>query len=125
MPTRLTALDLSELWLKLTAAEARSSGTWLTGLRFKTLQVYSPSLGLLRKIVEVAEPYHKDFADYITALNPHTVRRLLNIVQVAKKLQLFHLEKPATSVEAIDARTDRFMELLTELTEALSGVKVP
>lgn len=80
-------LKLFDLLKKLEAAEQRSSPNWISSKRYSTLQVYSPSLGILRKIVEVAEPYGKEFSDYIAACSPGNVRKLINIARAACELK--------------------------------------
>lgn len=118
--------------LKAAALRAieESSQSWICNgvLADGVAVVYSPSLGLLRKIVHVAETAPA-FGPYIAAANPATVLRLLDELDAAKAevgrmLEAFHHEAQnhrrallATEVEAkkryaAEDEVERLRELL-------------
>lgn len=80
-------LKLLELLKKLEAAEQRSSPNWISSNRNYKLRVYSPSLGILRRIVEVALPEENVFGEYIAACSPGNVRKLISIAHAAYELK--------------------------------------
>lgn len=119
-------LKIADVWLALTAAEARSSDRWVVNANPGGYPiVYSPSLGPARVVVQIAEAAQHGFAEYIARVDPSSVRKLLNIVQAASELKDIHLEPPARTLETVDDRTDRMMAALKKLVEAFAEVEMP
>lgn len=83
----LTLLELAELERLAKAAKFASSPSWIAGkIRpDATAQVYSPSLGMLRKVVPVAEST-PPFSDFIAKFDPATVLALLSVAREHARL---------------------------------------
>lgn len=117
-------LKLGNLLKLLDAAEQKSSAVWVCSTRQGTPQVYSPSLGIPRRIVEVAEPYSKDFGAYIAACCPGNIRKLINIAAAAHRIVDFHKQAVGVlTTEEFEARIEKSKELVRFLASSFEGVE--
>ena len=125
MPRTLPPLKIRDLWTALKAASNKSSNTWIAGKPNGPQVVYSPSLGMLRQVVEIAETYREEFTVYIALLDPGTVSRLLKIVEAAAKVVELQRRPPSITTEDFEERIATMKAAIRELGETLVGVEVP
>lgn len=115
-PKPLTVHALDELARLHEESKSKSSGSWTCGKTRDdgTAQVYSPSLGPLRKIVPIAETL-PEFGNLI-ATSYGALPRLIAMARLSLTLAK-RAEEAEAQVEALKGRLSMTLELLKDARE--------